>query len=76
MMRKRHISKAFDFQPMSHRDLEEKDRENFLAIGKEALPNTGSVGKVESDENGTENGLRDVDLKDRSDPDSVRGHLV
>lgn len=85
-MRKKGKTKAFDFQPMSHSELEAKDLENYLGTEEGSLPGTRTGVITMSSTNGSGAGggegggredekaiLQDVDLQEQ---DNAKGHLV
>ena len=90
MMRKKGKTQAFEFQPMSHSELEAKDLENYLGTSEGALPGTRAGVITVSSKNGSGAGggkgggredekaiLRDVDLQDQKlEKNSDKGHLV
>lgn len=88
VMRKKAMSKPFDFQPMSHSELEAKDLENYLGTEEGSFPSTktgviatasknGSAGSSGEGGGKEKTGLRDVDLENQEyETSSVKGHLV
>ncbi|SMN02048.1 hypothetical protein SPONN_368 [uncultured Candidatus Thioglobus sp.] len=86
MLRKKERIKPFDFQPMSHSELELKDLESYLGTDEGSFPGTRTGVIAAPSKNGTGGGegggvgigtLRDVDLDNQDyETTSVKGHLV
>ena len=83
--RRRSAIKNFEFQTMSHRELEEKDLENFLETQQGSLPSTksgvitGSEGVCDGEKEGDgsgNDGNNDFVEKKLYDVDFKNGHLV